>query len=120
MTRVDKRGVAFDALAVVVFVAIGRLQHDGADAFAPLDALNTLWPFLGGLLVAVLVIGSAAAEYAKVPTGVAVAAITAACGLALRYASGQGIALSFAIVTVVVLGVLMCGWRCLAKVSARG
>ncbi len=119
MRRVDGRAVAFDALAVVVFVAVGRLQHDGADAFAPLQVLNTLWPFLGGLLVATLAIGVAVAEYAKIPTGPAVAAITAACGLALRYASGQGIALSFAIVTVVVLGVLMVGWRAFAGIVGR-
>lgn len=109
------RGVALDAVAVIVFVAIGRLQHDGGAAFDLGDALTTLWPFVGGLLIAAVVIAVARGTYASLAIGGYVAVITAACGLALRYASGQGIALSFAIVTTVVLGALMLGWRLLKQ-----
>lgn len=115
MTRVDTRSVALDLIAVVVFVAIGRLQHDGGDAFAPGDALTALWPFVGALTVAVLVVAVADGAYGSLVVGTYVALITAVCGLALRYASGQGIALSFAVVTTVVLGTLMLGWRLVAR-----
>lgn len=119
MTRVDGRGLFFDALAVVVFVAIGRMQHDGDGAFAPDEVLRTLWPFLGGLLIAVVVLTISATTYSRVAAGGAVALLTALCGLALRYASGQGIAVSFAIVTLIVLGVLMIGWRLIVNTVSR-
>jgi len=119
MTRVDMREVALDVVAVVVFVAAGRLQHGASDAFRPLGALNTLWPFIGGLVVAVLVAVVAAAGYAAMPTGAAVAVITAVCGLALRYASGQGIAVSFAVVSILVLAALMLGWRAVRVLVGR-
>ncbi|UYM04993.1 DUF3054 domain-containing protein [Solicola gregarius] len=120
MSGLDLRAVAFDVLAVLVFVGVGRMQHDGGDAFAVGGVLRTLWPFLGGLLIAVVVVSVGSARYAAVVTGVAVVVLTAGCGLALRYASGQGIAVSFAIVTVVVLAVLMLGWRSLAAVVRPG
>ena len=115
MTQANVRVVGFDVVAVVVFVAIGRLQHDGAGAFAPDEVLTTLWPFIAGLAVAVVVVAIARGAYMSTPVGAYVAVITAACGLALRYASGQGIAVSFAVVTTVVLGLLMLGWRLLAQ-----
>lgn len=120
MSGVDLRSVSFDLLAVLVFVAIGRMQHDGGGAFAIDGVLRTLWPFLGGLLIAVVVVSVASARYAAVATGIAVAVLTAGCGLALRYASGQGIAVSFAMVTVAVLALFMLGWRTLAGFVSRG
>lgn len=117
--RRQVRGIAPDAIAAVVFVVIGRLQHDGAKAFDPVEVLTTLWPFAGGLAIAAVVVIVARGAYDSLVSGAVVAVITAACGLALRYASGQGIAVSFAIVTVVVLGLLMIGWRLLARVVGR-
>ncbi|MGH3357369.1 MAG: DUF3054 domain-containing protein [Nocardioidaceae bacterium] len=111
MTLRDGRGVTFDVLAVLVFVSIGRLQHDGADGFDPLGFATTLWPFLGGLGIALVVQGVTPGVYRGLPVGAAVVAATVVGGLCLRYASGQGMALSFAVVTAIVIGVLMLGWR---------
>ena len=113
MTARDGRGIAFDALAVVVFVAIGRLQHDGDRAFEPAAFLETLWPFLGGLAIALLVASLTHRSYRTVSAGAGVAAVTVVGGLCLRYASGQGMAVTFAVVTTVVIGALMLGWRLL-------
>lgn len=107
----DGHGLTLDVLAVVVFVTIGRLQHDAASAFTVTGFLETLWPFVAGLGIAVLVATLAHGMYRSVLTGAGIALVTAVSGLALRFASGQGLAASFAIVTAVVLGVLMLGWR---------
>lgn len=115
MTSRDGRGIVFDALAVLVFVAIGRLQHDGSDAFAPADFLETLWPFVGGLAIALLVAMLTHRSYRTVSAGMGIAAVTVVGGLCLRYASGQGLAVSFAIVTGIVIGALMLGWRIVVR-----
>lgn len=109
----DGRGIAFDVLAVVVFVATGRLQHHGAEAFDPMGFLGAAWPFLGGLAIALVAAALTHGSYRSVPVGTGVAAVTVVGGLCLRYASGQGWAGSFAIVTALVIGVLMLGWRLL-------
>lgn len=113
MTARDGRGIAFDLLAVVAFVLVGRLQHGAAEAFEVGGLLTTLWPFVGGLAIALLVATVTHRPYRTLTAGVGIAAVTVAGGLCLRYASGQGMALSFVIVTTVVIGALMLGWRLL-------
>ena len=78
-----------DLAFVLVFVLIGRSSH--AEAVDPLGVLTTTWPFAVGLVVGVL----------------------------LRVASGQGIEPSFVVVTAVVLGVLLVGWRLVAGLVGR-
>ena len=110
-TRRQWTAAAIDVALVVVFVVIGRASHDSGE---PLFV--TLWPFLVGLLV-----GWLAARAWRSPTRVRTALIiwpaTVVVALILRTVSGQGVQLSFIIVTAVILGVFLVGWRALTKLK---
>lgn len=109
--------VGIDLLAVVVFVLIGRASHgEGV-----LGLLVTLWPFAVGLLVGhvlALVLGQRETRSVRW-AGVVVWVSTVVVGMMLRAVSGQGVQLSFVIVTVLVLAALLLGWRFVAWLIAR-
>lgn len=104
-----------DAALVLTFVLIGRASH-GEDLWG---TLQTWWPFLGGLLIGWLVMRAWRNPQAIVWTGIGVWAFAVAGGLLLRVASGQGVQLSFAIVTTVTLGAFLIGWRGVAALVRR-
>ncbi|AQX81602.1 hypothetical protein BWO91_17975 [Plantibacter flavus] len=109
--------VGIDLLAVIVFVLIGRASHgEGV-----LGLLVTLWPFAVGLLVGhvlALVLGQRETRSVRW-AGVVVWVSTVVVGMVLRAVSGQGVQLSFVIVTVLVLAALLLGWRFVAWLIAR-
>ena len=96
-----------DAALVLLFVVIGRASH-GEDL---LGVLTTWWPFLAGLVVAWLVLRAWRQPLRIRWTGVAIWLITVVVGLLLRVVSQQGVQLSFVVVTFVVVGVFLLGWR---------
>ncbi|WP_426738791.1 DUF3054 domain-containing protein [Plantibacter sp. 2H11-2] len=109
--------VGIDLLAVIVFVLIGRASHGEGI----LGLLVTLWPFAVGLLVGhvlALVLGQREARSVRW-AGVVVWVSTVVVGMVLRAVSGQGVQLSFVIVTVLVLAALLLGWRLVAWLIAR-
>lgn len=109
--------VGIDLLAVIVFVLIGRASHGEGI----LGLLVTLWPFAVGLLVGhVLALVLGQRETRSVHwAGVVVWVSTVVVGMVLRAVSGQGVQLSFVIVTVLVLAALLLGWRFVAWLIAR-
>ena len=109
-----------DALLVVVFAAIGRATHDG-DVLGPGGSglATTAWPFLVALLIAWVALRAWRYPSAPVRTGLPVWAITVAGGIALRAASGQGVAPAFIVVAAVTLLLLIPGWRALARLAKR-
>ncbi|SMQ75217.1 Protein of unknown function [Plantibacter sp. VKM Ac-1784] len=109
--------VGIDLLAVIVFVLIGRASHGEGI----LGLLVTLWPFAVGLLVGhvlALVLGQRETRSVRW-AGVVVWVSTVVVGMVLRAVSGQGVQLSFVIVTVLVLAALLLGWRFVAWLVAR-
>lgn len=106
-----------DALLVLVFVLIGRRSHDESDAL--LGLLTTLWPFLAGAAVGWLVSLGWRRPFALLPTGVVVWASTVVVGMLLRVVSGQGVQLSFVLVTAIVLAVFLLGWRAVLLLVRR-
>ncbi|MGO4104287.1 DUF3054 domain-containing protein [Leifsonia sp. YAF41] len=98
---------ALDAAFVLLFVLIGRASHNEGLA----GVLTTWWPFLGGLAIGWLIVRAWRRPGAIVWTGLVVWLCTVVGGLALRALVGQGVQLSFAIVTTLVLGVFLLGWR---------
>ena len=107
--------LAVDVVAVLVFAAVGRRSHD-ADAQGVGGALaglaHTAWPFLVALALGWALVVARGWRPARVrPAGAAVWAVTVLGGHALRLLSGQGSAVSFLVVTAVVLGVFLLGWR---------
>lgn len=115
MTRSAARALAFDVVAVVVFVAIGRRSHDeGGNAFV--QTAKVAAPFLIALAA-----GWSAARAWKQPealrTGAIVWVVTVALGMVLRHwVFDRGTAVSFIIVASVFTGVFLVGWRAVAKV----
>lgn len=109
--------VGIDLLGVIVFVLIGRASHGEGI----LGLLVTLWPFAVGLLVGhvlALVLGQRETRSVRW-AGVVVWVSTVVVGMVLRAVSGQGVQLSFVIVTVLVLAALLLGWRFVAWLIAR-
>ena len=104
-----------DAALVLLFAAIGRLSH--GETLADLGV--TYWPFLGGLTIGWLLLRAWRHPHRVVWTGLGIWIATVTGGLLLRLASGQGVQLSFAIVTTVVLGIFLLGWRAIAALVRR-
>lgn len=106
-----------DTAAVVLFVAIGRRNHDEDPGIGGLAV--TAAPFLIALGVSWLAVRAWNRPTAP-RTGVALWLGTTAGGLALRrLVFGEGIALPFVIVTTLVLGAGLVGWRSVAPRIVR-
>ena len=102
-----------DVFVVVVFVAIGRRNHDENPGIGGL--LGTAAPFLIALVLA-WAAARAWREPWSWPTGVIVWVGTIAAGMLLRhFVFDDGTALSFVIVATVFLGTFLNGWRAIAR-----
>lgn len=106
-----------DLALVLLFVAIGRRSHDEGDALAGFAV--TAWPFVAGAAVGWAASLGWRRPLAVWPTGVVVWLAAVVLGMLLRVASGQGVQLSFVIVTAIVLGVFLVGWRAIAALVRR-
>jgi hypothetical protein len=123
-TPIDRRGplvLAVDALAVVVFVIIGRRSHDEGSALGGIVAVSA--PFLLALGVAWLAGGRwrrSANSAMDVRFGLCVWAVTVILGLlARRFLFARSTAASFVVVASIVLGLFLVGWRAVAAAVAR-
>jgi hypothetical protein len=114
-SRIPALAFAADAVAVIVFAAVGRASHAESDDI--LGLLATIAPFAAGL-VASWATPIVRAQPSSLRAGLVALAGTAVLGLALRFAFTDRLPLSFAVVTVVSLGVLMLGWRALSLLVA--
>jgi len=105
---------ACDVVAVLVFVALGRRSHDeGGNVVA--GVLSVAAPFLIALAV-----GWAAARAWRAPmawrTALVVWPVTVALGMLLRrFVFDRGTATSFIVVATIATGVLLLGWRLVAR-----
>lgn len=106
-----------DLVMVVLFVSIGRRSH--AEGLDPVGLLGTFWPFAVGLVVGWLSVRGVRWPVGAVTSGLVVWVSTVVIGMLLRVVSGQGVEISFVIVTVVVLGVFVLGWRAIAALVRR-
>jgi peptidoglycan/LPS O-acetylase OafA/YrhL len=109
--------LAIDAVAVVLFVAIGRRSHDEGNAATEL--VRTALPFLIGL-AAGWGVTRAWRRPMSVLTGVAVWPVTILVGmLARRWLFDRGTAASFVVVATLFVGACLVGWRALAAIIRR-
>jgi hypothetical protein len=109
--------LALDLAAIVIFAAAGRNTHEHGLAVAGI--LLTATPFLIGALIGWAALRAWRRPTALWPTGVVVWLAAVVVGLALRGLAGGGLALSFQIVTFLVLGALLLGWRALAALFMK-
>lgn len=108
---------AADVLCVLVFVVIGKTDHETGTAVAAVA--GTAWPFLGGLVLGWVVTRAWRTPVRIWPSGVFVWAVTVAGGMVLRLLSGEGAPTSFVVVTASFLAVTMLGWRAIAHLVSR-
>jgi hypothetical protein len=114
-TRVLLYG-AIDVALVIAFVLIGRASHNES----ALGFFTTFWPFLVGLIIGWLISRFWLDPLRINWVAVITVAVTVVVGMVLRAATGQGIEPGFVIVTTIVLGVFLIGWRLIALWIRRG
>jgi hypothetical protein len=101
----------FDAMAVIVFVIIGRSSHDGQSTIA--GVASAAAPFLIALVAAWLIV-RAWESPPSWPAGIGVWVITTTGGMLLRrFVFDDGTTAGFIVVGSVLLGVFLLGWRAL-------
>jgi Protein of unknown function (DUF3054) len=115
-SRIALLAAAADAVAVVVFAAVGRLSHGEPDDL--LGLIGTAAPFGVGL-VAAWATPVVRRDPAAWQAGAVAVACAAGVGLVLRAGFTGRLPLSFAIIATVSLAVLLLGWRGLAALVAR-
>lgn len=107
-----------DAVLVLVFAMIGRASHGESVA----GFLLTAWPFLVALLVGHAVAALLPARPRRpwsLAWGAVVWLVTVVGGLILRVVAGDTAQIAFIIVTTLVLGVFLVGWRAVAALLRR-
>ena len=98
-----------DVIGIIVFVAIGRRNHD--EGVAPTGVIETAAPFLIALLIGWL-IARAWNEPLTTRTGTIIWVTTVALGMVLRkFVFDDGTATAFVIVATVFTGAVLNGWR---------
>jgi Protein of unknown function (DUF3054) len=115
-SRITLLAGAADAVAVVVFAAVGRLSHGESDDLLGLVA--TAAPFGVGL-VAAWATPVVRHDPVALRAGAVVVGCTAVIGLLLRAGFTGRLPLSFALVATISLAVLLLGWRGLAALVSR-
>lgn len=108
---------ALDVMAVLVFVVIGREEHDEGTAVGGI--VETAAPFLIGLAVGWLV-ARAWRRPLSVVSGLVIWPTTVLVGMIVRnWGFDEGTATSFVIVTTAFLGMCFVGWRLIAQSVMR-
>lgn len=107
-----------DIVSIIVFVAIGRRNHDEGEA---VDGILTVAaPFLIALVVG-WIVARAWAKPMQVESSFIIWPVTVALGMVLRnLVFDRGTALPFIVVATLVVGVFLVGWRLIVQyVSQR-
>jgi Protein of unknown function (DUF3054) len=115
-SRIILLAAAADAVAVVVFAAVGRLSHGESDDL--LGLVGTAAPFAVGL-VAGWATPVVRHDPVALRAGVVAVVCTAGIGLLLRAGFTGSLPLSFALVATLSLAVLLLGWRGFAALVSR-
>ncbi len=101
--------LAADVVGIIVFVTIGRRNHD--EGVAPAGVIETAAPFVIAALVGWLLARAWKSPIA-VGTGAIIWVTTVALGMVLRkFVFDDGTATAFVIVATVFTGAVLNGWR---------
>jgi hypothetical protein len=108
--------LAADLAAIALFAASGRSTHEHGLTVAGIA--GTAAPFAGACLGAWAVLRAWRSPRRIWPTAAGIWLITVTGGLLLRFLAGGGVAASFQVVTLMVLGALLLTPRLLAAALA--
>ncbi len=113
--------VGIDIVMVLAFAVVGRASHSESDA--AVGVLTTAWPYLVATVIgtglALLPRGGARHDpYGRI-SAVVVWLTTVILGMGLRLLSGATAAWPFWIVAFITLGLLLMGWRLVARSVLR-
>lgn len=116
LSSLRSAGIALvvDLAFVLLFATVGRASHEEGVTLSGVVAVA--WPFAVALIVGWAVARRRTGWPVRMPGSTTVWLVTVVLGLALRVASGGGFAWSFGLVTLLVLGLFLVGWRCAAEV----
>jgi len=118
MTRRVAVAALADIISIVVFVAIGRRNHNEGDSLSGIAGIAA--PFLIALAVG-WVAARAWARPMQVEGAFIIWPITVALGMVLRhFVFDRGTALPFIIVATLFTGVFLIGWRMVAARVSSG
>jgi Protein of unknown function (DUF3054) len=106
-----------DLVLVAAFVLIGRTSH--REPLGAMEFLVTVWPFAVGLAAGWAATRAWRAPFAIGRVGLPLWLITVVVGLALRALTGQGVLVAFVVVSTIVLGAFLLGWRVLLEALER-
>jgi hypothetical protein len=106
-----------DVLCVLIFVVIGRANHTKGESLAGIA--STSWPFLCGLAAGWAASRAWRRPLTLRPAGLVVWLCTVTLGMILRVVSGQGTAVGFIVVALAFLGLVLLGWRVIARLLTR-
>jgi len=115
--RPVRLAVILDCCCVLMFVIIGRASHTQGESLGGIA--STAWPFLAGLAGGWLAARAWRRPFRLWPAGAGAWLGAVALGMALRVVSGQGTAFAFILVALAFLGLLLLGWRLLARLARR-
>ncbi|WP_294564881.1 DUF3054 domain-containing protein [uncultured Arthrobacter sp.] len=110
--------LAVDIAAIILFAVSGRSTHEHGLSAAGIAA--TAAPFVAACVAGWMGLRAWRTPRRLWPTGVGIWITTVAGGLLLRFLTGGGVALSFQVVTLVVLGLLLLIPRLLVAAAVRG
>jgi hypothetical protein len=109
--------VGLDVFIVILFVAIGRRNHEESSAFA--DVVETGAPFLIGLAIGWLAT-RAWRRPSALRIGLVIWPVTVLAGMIVRRAVfDRGTATAFVVVATVFLGAGLVGWRAIGRVAEQ-
>lgn len=107
-----------DLVAVIVFVVVGRDEHQQTSTIG--DILTVSAPFLIGVGVGTALAWAARHDLRRLDAGVIVLITTLVVGMMLRrWAWDRGTAATFVIVTAAFFALMMLGWRVIQVVMSR-
>lgn len=108
---------AADVVLILVFATSGRRTHEHGVSVT--GVLDTAWPFLLAYALAALAMRAWRSPAALRPTGIVLWLGTVGGGLALRALTGDGVAPSFQVVTLLVLGTFLLAPRGVVGILRR-
>jgi FtsH-binding integral membrane protein len=119
LVRSVRLAAVLDCCSVLAFVIIGRASHAKGESLGGIA--STAWPFLAGLAVGWVLTRAWRRPGGLVPAGLGAWLGTVALGMVFRVVSGQGTAVAFVAVALAFLGLVLLGWRVVARlVATRG